>query len=291
MISSPAVTKASIRSHYDLATPFYRLLWGPHIHHGLWDEETLSTLATANAAPRSTRAAQLHLTNTLADLAGITGEERVLDVGCGMGGSSIHLAKARHCQVTGVTLSGVQRRWAAQSAWWQGVSRKVEFRRVDVEQETFPAASFDVVWSIECTEHLVDKRAFFAKVSQWVRPGGRVAICAWLAAEDADRLEKRRQVEQVCEAFLCPSLGSFTDYRGWMEEAGLEVDLSSDWTPRVLHTWEVCEQRVRAWRLDTLARLINPAQALFIDHFATLLHAYRSGAMQYGCFIAHRPAG
>ena len=43
MISAPAtmvaVEKSAIRSHDDLATPFDRLLWGPHIHHGLWTEE------------------------------------------------------------------------------------------------------------------------------------------------------------------------------------------------------------------------------------------------------------
>lgn len=33
------IAKASIRSHYDLGTPFYRLVWGPHIHHGLWSAE------------------------------------------------------------------------------------------------------------------------------------------------------------------------------------------------------------------------------------------------------------
>ena len=45
MIVSPGMppmdlgAKASIRSHYDLATQFYRLFWGPHIHHGLWSSE------------------------------------------------------------------------------------------------------------------------------------------------------------------------------------------------------------------------------------------------------------
>ena len=39
MISSDLVDKPAIRGHYDLATPFYRLLWGPHIHHGLWSAE------------------------------------------------------------------------------------------------------------------------------------------------------------------------------------------------------------------------------------------------------------
>src|SRR5207302_8066184 len=37
MISCPTVSKPDIRFHYDLTTVFYRLLWGRHIHHGLWD--------------------------------------------------------------------------------------------------------------------------------------------------------------------------------------------------------------------------------------------------------------
>ena len=39
MISCPTVSKHEIRSHYDLATVFYRLLWGRHIHHGLWNAQ------------------------------------------------------------------------------------------------------------------------------------------------------------------------------------------------------------------------------------------------------------
>lgn len=281
MISTAGITKRSIQSHYDLATPFYRLLWGPHIHHGLWDD------GDSSLAPR---AAQLQLTETLADLGRLHAGDRVLDIGCGMGGSSIHLAKTRGCLVTGVTLSGLQRRWAQAAAWRQGVAATTEFRQIDVEHAAFTPESFDVLWSIECTEHLADKQSFFGRASSWLAPGGRVVICAWLAAEDATaEPEKRRQVEQVCEAFLCPSLGSFSDYRGWMEEAGLVVDGTHDWTPRVMRTWELCEARVRAWGVDRLAAWIDPAQKYFIDHFATLLGAYRSGAMQYGCIVAHRP--
>lgn len=281
MISATGITKRSIQSHYDLATPFYRLLWGPHIHHGLWDDGD-STLA-----PRD---AQLRLTETLADLGHLRTGDRVLDVGCGMGGSAIHLAKSHGCRVTGITLSGLQRRWARTAAWWQGVAATTDFRRGDIETEVFAPESFDVVWSIECTEHLADKPRFFEHAATWLRPSGRVAICAWLAAEDAAAApERRRQVEQVCEAFLCPSLGSFSDYCGWMERAGLVVDETLDWTDRVARTWELCASRVQAWGIDRLAPWIDPAQALFVDHFSTLLGAYRSGAMQYGCFVAHRP--
>ena len=285
MIETTSVAQRAIRSHYDLATPFYRLLWGPHIHHGLWSEED----AVRGVPEASPRAAQEQLTDTLAALAEIDRGQRVLDVGCGMGGSAIRLARRHGCRVTGITLSGVQRRWAAAAAVLQGVGGAVAFQRADAETAAFDEAAFDVVWSIECTEHFFDKPAFFRRAGRWVRPGGRVAICAWLAAGDADLPSKRGQVESVCDAFLCPSLGSFEDYRGWMTDAGLVVEVEQDWTARVSRTWELCDERVRRLGLPWLAGFVDPAQRLFLEHFRTLLVAFRSGAMQYGCLVARRP--
>ena len=45
----------------------------------------------------------------------------------------------------------------------------------DVETVEYPARSFDVIWSIECTEHLFDKPRFFRRAASWLRPGGRLA--------------------------------------------------------------------------------------------------------------------
>ena len=285
MIETDSVAQRAIRSHYDLATPFYRLLWGPHIHHGLWSEED-----AARRVPQvSPRTAQEQLTDTLAELAEIDRGQRVLDVGCGMGGSSIRLARHFGCRVTGITLSGVQRGWAAASALLQGAGGRADFRRADAEAVDFDDATFDVVWSVECTEHFFDKAAFFQRAGHWVKPGGRVAICAWLAAGDAELPAKKPQVEAVCDAFLCPSLGSFDDYRGWMTDAGLVVEVEQDWTSRVSRTWELCDARVRRLGLPWLAGFVDPAQRLFLEHFGTLLAAYRSGAMQYGCLVARRP--
>ncbi len=277
MIDCPAVRKDVIRGHYDLSTLFYRLLWGPHIHHGLW---------TDNESPRL---AQQRLTETLAREAAIARGDRVLDIGCGMGASSVYLARHLECDVTGITLSPFQRRWAGWSARWHGVASRARFLCGDAEQADFPVKSFDALWSIECTEHLFDKPAFFRHASEWLRPGGRVGICAWLAGEVEGNDERTQQVYDVCEGFFCPSLGTADDYKSWLRQAGLVVDRCYDWTDRVAQTWEICRQRTRWTGVRLLARLIDRDTVMFLDRFETILAAYRSGAMRYGCFVAHRP--
>jgi tocopherol O-methyltransferase len=277
MIECPSVSKQSIRHHYDLATPFYRLFWGPHIHHGLWEGPAEATPAVA----------QRRLIDRLATEAGLAPGAAVLDVGCGMGGSSIELARCYGCSVTGLTLSPVQRLWATLSASWQGMGRRARFLRADAESVVLPPASFDVVWNVECSEHLFDKPAFFRRAAHWLRPGGRVALCAWLAGDGPD---PDGEALAVCENFLCPSLGTAGDYRGWMSRAGLVNRTFDDLTPQVAQTWEVCMKRVKTTGVGGLAWLGGRRMRCFVEHFATLWGAYRSGAMRYGLFVAEKPA-
>lgn len=279
MISVDTVEKATIRSHYQLGTLFYWLLWGSHIHHGLWRD---------GHSQESTLAAQCQLTDTLADMANVSSGDSVIDIGCGMGGSSIRLAKLRGCDVTGVTLSPVQKHWATVSSKLHGVGDRTRFLAQDAESLTLPAASLDVMWSIECTEHLFDKPAFFAKAAQWLRPGGRMAICVWFEGDDTSRPGHRELVEDVCRRFVCPSLATRHDYAGWIQDAGLRIVHDVDWTRRTERTWEICKQRVERLHVRRIAQWLDKDQVAFIDGFETLLAAYRTGAMNYGAIVAQK---
>ena len=151
------------------------------------------------------------------------------------------------------------------------------------------AQSADVVWSIECTEHLFDKPQFFRRAANWLRPGGRMAICAWLAGDSQNSTVARQEVFDVCEGFLCPSLATADEYHAWMQGAGLKSIEFFDWTAQVTRTWEICLERVRRSRVQLLARLLDRDTHLFLARFEAILQAYRSGAMRYGAFVYQQP--
>lgn len=277
MIECENIKKSVIQNHYDVSTLFYRLLWGQHIHHGFWN------------ADESPSVAQIQLTQELAKLAGIQRGSVVYDIGCGMGGSSRWLAKNLNCQVTGVTLSPFQRFWAATESRIGRYETRPKFLKADAEVIDFPDQSANVVWSIECTEHLFDKPAFFARAARWIKPGGCFALCAWLAGESPMTDTQNAEAIKVCEGMFCPSLGSQSDYVSWFEKAGLEVRVKTICTDQVKQTWEICRKRVERTGVRYLAKVLGKNHVLFLDHFDAILNAYDSGAMEYGMFVAVKP--
>src|SRR6185503_342616 len=97
--------KQKIIEHYELVSPYYRELWGEHLHHGYWV-----------TGSESKEEAQLALTAHLAQVAQIPKGADILDVGCGFGGSSLYLAREYRAAVTGITISETQAAIAGQNA-------------------------------------------------------------------------------------------------------------------------------------------------------------------------------
>ncbi|NIN72306.1 MAG: methyltransferase domain-containing protein [Gemmatimonadetes bacterium] len=264
----------AIARHYDSLALLYRTFWGEHIHHGLWlaDDE-------------SPHIAQEHLIEHLAERAGIGRGERVLDVGCGYGASARWLSSRFGCRVTGVTISTAQARLARRRNLRQGHASSIHIVRADAAAPPIHDGTFDLVWVVECIEHLRDKRRFVEETARVLRPGGRFALCTWLRGDGTPADD--RLVEDVCESFLCPSLASADEYRLWCEEAGLGVLCSEDLTSQVRKTWAVLSDRVSRPLLAPLKRmLLDPAARRFLDGFATIAEAYDGGAMSYGLLVA-----
>lgn len=268
---------AEVARHYDELDRFYRELWGEHLHHGLWE--------TGRETPE--RAAE-RLAERVAEAAELSPGDAVCDVGCGYGGTSRLLA-ARGARVTGVTVSPAQHAHAVRGS----PDGDPTFLLRDWLRSGLPDASFDAAVAVESIEHMADRAAAFAEVARVLRPGGRLVVCAWLAADRPSALEVRALLEPICREGRLPGLGTGTEHLRWMEDAGLRVERMEDWSDRVARTWTVCAVRLaRALLREPAYRrhLLDPRNPnrVFALTLLRIRTAYAAGSMRYGFFVARR---
>lgn len=135
------------------------------IHYGYWDEKV-----------KNFPASLLRMNEVMMEMAGIKDKDRVLDAGCGVGGSSLFMASVLGCRVTGISLSQGQIEKARQYAEKRKQQGLVDFLVMDYCNTTFPNESFDVIWGCESICYAPDKAAFIKEAYRLLKPGGRLVV-------------------------------------------------------------------------------------------------------------------
>lgn len=269
----------AVARHYDELDPFYRELWGDHVHHG-WFASRRTTPAEAVVA----------LADRVAERAEVSAGDRVCDVGCGYGGTAERLVERYRASVVGLTLSAAQRAVAAGRELPRATFLLRDWLRNDL-----PAASFDAAIAIESTEHMEPKDRVFSEAYRVLVPGGRFAVCAWLASASAKPWEVRRLLEPICREGRLAGLGTEEEYVAFAREAGFAVESFEDGSREVRRTWSVVARRlaVRLLRDGRYRRFLLDArrsERVFALTIVRLAAAYRTGAMRYGVFGLRKPA-
>lgn len=286
MISSKqTLSSKDVALHYDELDEFYREVWGEHVHHGLW----LSGDESPDVAARQ-------LVKRVAARAQVMDGARVCDIGCGYGATARMLACDFGAVVTALTISQAQYDFAV--SWSQRNPRDGEhvhpvYLCRDWYENELTDESFDAAISIESSEHMPDKAAFFAEAHRVLRPGGRFVICAWLAKEKPHAIENRHLLEPICREGRIPCMGTESDYRRFFESAGFALDSFEDESARVKKTWPICVKRflVKLFRDPRYAKFLlnkHKANRIFALTILRIWIAYNTGAMRYGIFTAHK---
>ena len=168
----------------------------------------------------------------LARAAGLQANQRVLDVGSGVGGTSRCLAKEFGCHVTGLDLTDEYCRAAAMLTGKTGLSQLIDYRQGDATRLPFDDGVFDVVWTEHVAMNIPDKPLLYKEMHRVLKPGGTLAVYDVLAGPSGPVLFPVPWASTPETSFLVQP----DDLRRLLEDAGFTI---SDWidTTEAARTW------------------------------------------------------
>ena len=267
--------------------------WGEHIHLGYYNKE----MRDKGYLRKNFIEAKYDFIDEMIKFGGIdfaSKPAKVLDVGCGIGGTSRYLAKAfgDDTKVSGITLSQAQVDRATTLAKEREINN-VDFQVMDALAMKFPDNSFDVVWACESGEHMPDKKKYVEEMTRVLKPGGKIVIATWCQRDENGvpfSKSERKMLDFLYSEWTHPYFISISDYAKLMEGTGsLEKVITDDWA----------EETIPSWRHSIWVGVFDPWPVFRRPHLwwktlrdgVTLerMHqAFSDGLMQYGMMTAEK---
>jgi len=230
--------------HVDRIRSYYEDTWFDY--RFLWLDPTNRAMHFGYEQPGEKGHAEslVALNHVMAEHIALRPGERVLDAGCGVGGTSLWLAEEYDAEVVGVNLVEDHVERARRYARERGHRGNVRFEQADYTATGFDPGGFDAVWAQESACHTPDKPGFCTEAASMLRPGGRLVMAEYIVAPGT-RGSDIAQWEAGWEMTLLDE----ETWRSDLESAGF-VDIEfDDITPKMRRSLR---------RLDRICKALTP---------------------------------
>ena len=203
---------------YDVVTKFYEYGWGQSFHF----------------APRRSgeglHAAQRRQEAGVAEVLNLGPGTRVADIGCGVGGPAINIARATGARITGLNFNAYQVARCRKAARAAGLGDTCDFLLANYLDVPLPDGCFDAAYSFEAICHTPDRDVCFKELWRLLRTGGQIALTEWCLTDLFDEGDPvHRDIRDRVEcANATPELPTTSRFVAAVEAAGFAVLSSRD---------------------------------------------------------------
>jgi len=213
--------------------------------------------------------------------------KRILDIGCGIGGPALEMARTHDAEVVGIDLEQPLIDRARAAADRCGVAGQCSFLTVEIGPLPFDNASFDIVVASGALTQINDKASLLDEAHRVLRPGGHMTCYEWMKS-DAELSDDMRYWFKLEE--LTYEMETLAQFGRHFENAGF-VDVrttdASDWyREEARREYEL----IKGSLYDKMVELLGSDDAKhFVEDWRAMVVVCDSGEMRQGYCRGRRP--
>jgi len=204
--------KADVNYYYDKVQWHYDHVWKTQItsslHYGYRDKNH-----------KGREAEIINMNRFIIEIAKIKVDDKVLDIGCGVGGTAMMIAKRYGVSVVGLNINEMQIERARKSIQDANLDDRIKIVNGDFTNIPFPDESFDVVIGVESTPHANDKKAVLTEVYRVLKKGGRFANSSYLLTKNEYKRHEKRHLDLFINGWFMTLIHG-DKFKGILEEIG-----------------------------------------------------------------------
>ncbi|KAM4621185.1 phosphoethanolamine methyltransferase isoform 2-T3 [Polymixia lowei] len=221
-------------------------------------------------------------TKEFVDFLNLKPGQKVLDIGCGIGGGNFYMAKTFGVEVLGLDLSENM----VDIAMERAIAEKlplVHFEVADATKRSFPEGSFDVIYSRDTILHIDDKLALFKRFHSWLKPGGQLLISDYCCGEKPWTPQFEAYVKQRGYILYTPS-----QYGKFIEQAGFCNVRAEDRTAQFIQVIKTELERAEAIKDEFIKEFSEEDYFAIVNGWSAKLQRCNTGDQRWGLFHATR---